>query len=300
MNLLTVVWDFDPTLITIGSFELRYYSVMWAAALLVGCWVFAYFCRREGKPSSVVDTAFLYIALGTIIGARVGHCLFYEPAEYLAEPWKIVTGIRDGGLASHGAAIGILVGIWLSSRKNKVDVMWTADRLGIIAALSGALIRLGNLFNSEIIGTPTDMPWGFKFVRSFEYRDMAVEHVPACHPTQLYEAICYFVVFAVLFVLYRKTKLSQRRGFFFGAGVIGIFLSRFLIEFIKIVQVDFEKGMVLDMGQWLSLPFILIGVISVWYSLRRPPVVEGEKKNDAASTEPKPATPKHVKRFKKR
>ena len=296
-NLLTVVWDFDPVLFSIFGFEIRYYSLMWVAALLGGCWVFAYFCRREGKSPEVVDTAFLYIALGTIIGARLGHCLFYEPMEYLAAPWKIITGIRDGGLASHGAAIGILVGIWLSSRKNKVDVMWTADRLGIIAALSGALIRLGNLFNSEIIGTPTDLPWGFKFVRSFEYRNLPIEAVPACHPTQLYEAICYFAVFAILFVLYHTTNLAQRRGFFFGAGVIGIFLSRFFIEFIKIVQVDFEKGMTLDMGQLLSIPFILLGAASVWYSFSRPAVVEH---STSVKSERQPSMPKHVKRHNKR
>ena len=158
MNLLAVVWDFDPTFINLFGFEIRWYSLTWVAALMFGGWLFSYFCKREGKPESVSDTAFMYIALGTIIGARLGHCLFYEPMEYLREPWRIITGIRDGGLASHGAAIGIVLGIWLSSRKNKVSVLWTADRLGIIAPLSGAMIRFGNLFNSEIIGNPTDMP----------------------------------------------------------------------------------------------------------------------------------------------
>lgn len=295
MKLLAVVWDFNPVLLSIGGFEIRYYSLMWVAALLVGCWVFSYFCRREGKSQEVVDTAFLYIALGTIIGARLGHCLFYEPLEYLAAPWKIITGIRDGGLASHGAAIGILIGIWLSSRKNKVDVLWTADRLGIIAALSGALIRLGNLFNSEIIGDVTTVPWGFKFVRL--YPNVPIEAVPVRHPTQLYEAICYFMVFAILFVLYNRTNLAQRRGFFFGAGLVGIFLSRFMIEFIKIVQVDFEKGMLLDMGQWLSIPFILLGTAAIWYSLSRPAVIESASK---PKVEKAPSVPKRNKRYNKR
>ena len=149
---LTVVWDFNPVLVTIFGFEIRYYSLMWAAALLVGAWIFSYFCKREGKSQELADSAFLYIALGTMIGARVGHCLFYEPEYYLLKPWAIITEIRDGGLASHGATIGIILAIWLCSRKNRVPAMWMTDRLGVIAPISGALIRFGNLFNSEIIG----------------------------------------------------------------------------------------------------------------------------------------------------
>lgn len=258
MNLLAVVWDFNPTLVNIFGFEIRWYSLTWVAALLFGGWLFSYFCKREGKPESVSDTAFMYIALGTIIGARLGHCLFYEPELYLREPWKIITAIRDGGLASHGAAIGIVLGIWLSSRKNKVSVLWTADRLGIIAPLSGAMIRFGNLFNSEIIGHETTVPWGFKFMRL--YPNMPEELVPMRHPTQLYEALCYIVCFIILFVLYRNTKLAKREGFIFGGAMVGIFLPRFLIEFVKNNQVAFEDGMTINMGQWLSVPFILAGI----------------------------------------
>ena len=269
MKLLAVVWDFNPTLIEIFGFEIRWYSLCWVLALLVGGWLFSYFCKREGKPESVSDRAFLYIVLGTIIGARVGHCLFYEPEVYLREPWRIVTGIRDGGLASHGATIGIILGIWLSSRKSKVSVLWTADRLGIIAPISGAIIRLGNLFNSEIVGDVTTVPWGFKFLRL--YPNIPVEDVPMRHPTQLYEAICYFIIFLVLFLVYHKTKLARREGFIFGAALVGIFLSRIIIEFIKINQVAFEESMTFNMGQWLSLPFVLAGVaIMVWASLRKP------------------------------
>ena len=180
---LTVVWDFNPVLVTIFGFEIRYYSLMWAAALLVGAWIFSYFCKKEGKSQELADSAFLYIALGTMIGARVGHCLFYEPEYYLLKPWAIITEIRDGGLASHGATIGIILAIWLCSRKNRVPVMWLTDRLGVIAPISGALIRFGNLFNSEIIGNQTSLPWGFKFMPL--HRGLPVEQVPACHPTQL-------------------------------------------------------------------------------------------------------------------
>lgn len=274
-NLLSIVWDFNPVFVTIGSFEIRYYSLMWAAALLVGAWIFSYFCKKEGRPQSLSDSAFLYIALGTMIGARLGHCLFYEPEYYLLKPWAIITEIRNGGLASHGATIGIIVSIWLCSRKNKVPVMWMTDRLGVIAPISGALIRFGNLFNSEIIGHQTDMPWGFKFMRL--HRGLPVEQVPACHPTQLYEALCYILTFLVLWWMYNKTEAPRRRGLMFGVALIGIFLTRFFIEFVKINQVAFEEGMTLNMGQWLSVPFIIIGIASVWYALSHPPVAEEKK-----------------------
>ena len=277
MIFLAVVWDWNPTLVNLFGFEIRWYSLTWVAALLFGGWLFSYFCKREGKPESVSDTAFMYIALGTIIGARLGHCLFYEPMEYLREPWKIITGIRDGGLASHGAAIGIILGIWLSSRKSKVSVWWTADRLGIIAPLSGAMIRFGNLFNSEIIGNETTVPWGFKFMHL--YPNWPEEMVPVRHATQLYEALCYIACFAILFALYRYTKVAKREGFIFGAALVGIFAPRFFIEFIKIDQVAFEQGMTLNMGQWLSVPFILIGVgfmLWAWYRYKGEPIAVAE------------------------
>lgn len=267
MNLLAVVWNFNPALVTIGGFEIRWYSICWVVALLVGGKLFSYFCKREGKPESVSDRAFLYIVLGTIIGARLGHCLFYEPEVYLPEPWRIITDIRKGGLASHGATIGIILGVWLSSRKSKVSVLWTADRLGIIAPISGAIIRLGNLFNSEIIGNETTVPWGFKFMRL--YNGYTEDMVPMRHPTQLYEALCYFALFAILFALYRYTKLARKEGFIFGAALVGIFLPRFFIEFIKIDQVAFEQGMSLNMGQLLSLPFVLIGIAFMAWALWR-------------------------------
>ncbi len=274
---LSIVWDFNPVLVNIFGFEIRYYSLMWAAALLVGAWIFGYFCRKEGRSQELADSAFLYIALGTMIGARVGHCLFYEPEYYLLKPWAIITEIRDGGLASHGATIGIILAIWLCSRRNRVPVMWMCDRLGVIAPISGALIRFGNLFNSEIIGCETALPWGFKFMRL--HRGMAVEQVPACHPTQLYEALCYVATFALLWFLYNKTGAAKRRGLMFGVALIGIFVTRFFIEFVKVDQVAFEEGMTLNMGQWLSIPFIIIGIASVWYALSHPAVEDSKKSN---------------------
>ena len=160
-NILTVVWDFDPTFIDIGGLDIRWYGLMWAIAILAANWFVSNFCRREGLPASVSESAFLWIVLGTFVGARVGHCVFYEPEVYLPEPWRIITDIRDGGMASHGATIGIMLGIWIFVRRNKLPYVWGLDRIAIVAPLSGAIIRMGNLFNSEIFGTATTLPWGF-------------------------------------------------------------------------------------------------------------------------------------------
>ena len=275
-SLLAIVWDWNPTFINLGSLDIRYYGVMWAVALLFGGWLFSYFCKHEGKSAELADSAFLYIALGTIIGARVGHCLFYDPAYYLSQPWTIITEIRDGGMASHGATIGILLSIWLCARKNKVSVLWLTDRLAIIAPICGAIIRLGNLFNSEIVGRITTVPWGFKFVRL--YPNMPIESIPAQHPTQIYEALCYVLTFALLWYLYKRTNAPARRGLLFGVALIGIFLTRFFIEYIKMEQEKFEVAMIddigLNMGQLLSLPFIIIGIASIWHALKHKPVVE--------------------------
>ncbi len=289
-SLLAIVWDWNPTFFSIGSLDIRYYGVMWAVALLLGGWIFSYFCKHEGKSQELADSAFLYIALGTIIGARVGHCLFYDPVYYLSQPWTIITEIRDGGMASHGATIGILLSIWLCARKNKVSVLWLTDRLAIIAPICGAIIRLGNLFNSEIVGRATDAAWGFKFVRLYPH--LPLESIPVQHPTQIYEAICYVLTFALLWYLYKRTDAARRHGLLFGIALIGIFLTRFFIEYIKIEQEKFEVAMIddigLNMGQVLSLPFIIIGIGMIWYALTRKPVAEPAP----APTEHKPSMPK--------
>ena len=269
LRALSIVWDFDPVLFSIGTLDVRYYGLMWAIAILVGAKLFDNFCKREGLPQKVSESIFLYGTLATIIGARVGHCFFYEPVRYLSEPWAIVTGFREGGMASHGAAIGLLIGLWLFSRKNKLPYIWSLDRIMIAVGIGGAIVRMGNLFNSEIFGTATTLPWGFEFVRSGEWvRNFAPA---AVHPTQIYEALCYVVTFVVLCWLYYGRDLARRRpGVLFGVGLLGIFLTRFFIEFIKVEQEAFEKGWALDMGQWLSIPFIVLGVGIIVWGLERP------------------------------
>lgn len=274
MNVMSILWDWDPTLIMIGNLDIRWYGLMWAIAILAAERVCYFTFKREGLPSQTLESAFIWIVLGTFIGARVGHCLFYEPEVYLAEPWRIVTDIRNGGMASHGATIGILLGIWIFVKRNHLPFIWGLDRIAIVAPLSGAIIRLGNLFNSEIVGYPTDLPWGFQFPRCIEDRYLeSLADVPARHPAQLYEALCYLLTFALIMWLYYRKDLGRRRpGFLFGVAMIGIFLTRFFIEFLKERQVEFEESMALDMGQLLSIPFILLGIYMIARSFWRPKV----------------------------
>lgn len=262
-DLFYIVWDFDPVMFSIGSLDIRYYGLTWALTILFGERFFSYFARREGFGPQIVETGFVWITLGAILGARIGHCLFYEFSYYIAKPWAILTEIRNGGMASHGAAIGMLIGMWITARKCRMPYVWWLDRIMVPVSIGGALVRLGNLCNSEIVGSATDLPWGFKFVRL--YPSLPVERIPVLHPAQLYEAICYVVTFAVLLWLYRRRDEGRRHaGLMFGVGLIGIFLTRFFIEFIKADQEAFEQGMALNMGQLLSIPFILLGAWMIW------------------------------------
>lgn len=278
-------WNADPVFFTLFGLDIRYYGLMWAAALLIGGWLFSNFCRRESLPQKVADSIFVYGTIATIAGARIGHCLFYEPAEYLSNPIAIITGIRNGGMASHGAAIGLLVGLWLFSRKNKLPYIWSLDRVMIPVGIGGAIVRFGNLLNSEIVGRVTDVPWGFRFMRL--YRNLPPEAVPVQHPTQIYEALCYLATFGILCWMYYKKDYGRRRpGVLFGTGLTGIFLTRFLLEFIKEEQEAFEKGMLLDMGQLLSIPFIILAVWMIWRGLRRPEAEVQAAKTGAEAGKP--------------
>lgn len=257
---LEIVWDFNPTFFHIGSLDVRYYGLTWALTFIFGILYYANFAKREGLSENIADSVFWYGATACIIGSRLGHCLFYEPEFYLTHPIQILN-LRAGGMASHGAALGLLVGLWLFSRKNKLPYIWSLDRVVLPVTIGGAMVRLGNLFNSEIYGVETDLPWGFVFVRAGE--------TVAKHPTQLYEALCYFLLWLLMLWLYYKKNVGTKYpGMMFGLGLIGIFVSRFFIEYIKNPQVEFEEGMTLLMGQWLSIPFIIIGAVVVFYAFK--------------------------------
>lgn len=266
-NFLYIVWDFDPAMFSIGGFELRYYGLMWAITFLLGERFFSIFAKREGFGRDMIDTGFIWIVLGAVLGARIGHCLFYEFPYYITKPWAIITEFRNGGMASHGSALGMLFGMWVTCRKHKMPYVWWLDRIMIPVSIGGALVRLGNLFNSEIVGCTTDLPWGFKFVRL--YPNVPIEQIPVQHPAQLYEAICYIITFVILLWMYYKRNEGQKHpGLMFGIGVLGIFLTRPFVELIKENQEAFEEGMLLNMGQLLSIPFIILAFYMIWGSLK--------------------------------
>ena len=266
-DLLYIVWDADPVMFSIGGFELRYYGLMWALTFLIGERFFTNFVRREGFGQQVVETSFMWIVLGAVLGARIGHCLFYEFDYYITKPWAILTEFRNGGMASHGSVLGMLFGMWMTCRKHRMPYVWFLDRIMIPVTIGGALVRYGNLLNSEIVGKVTDVPWAFQFVRL--HPNMPIEAIPAQHPAQLYEALCYVITFAILCVMYYKYDEARRRpGIMFGVGVLGVFATRPFIEFVKVNQEAFEEGMFFNMGQLLSVPFIILALYFIWRGVK--------------------------------
>lgn len=253
MNVFSyITWDVNPEIISIGSWALRYYSIFFASCFIVGWFIVKYFFTNENIPIAELDSLSMHMVLGTIIGARLGHVIFYEPQFFLHNPLEVFM-VWHGGLASHGASIGLLVSLYIFSRKStKKSYMWVLDRAVIPIAIAAVMIRMGNLMNSEIYGVKTDVPWGF----IFKY---AGEDDPR-HPTQIYESICYLLTFIILMRIYISTKGTFPQGKVFGVFLIGIFATRFLIEFFKKNQVGFESNMLLNMGQILSIPFIAAGV----------------------------------------
>ncbi len=291
MILNAITWNVDPEIFSIGSLSIRWYGLLFATAFLSGYLVFTRYLATERLTSEMLDQLLIYIAIGTVVGARLGHCFFYEPEYFLKNPLEILK-IWKGGLASHGAAIGIPLALWLYIRRYKLSFLWLIDRIVIVVALGGAFIRLGNLFNSEIYGLPTDLPWGIEFVRDKLYDSTTGELLPTVprHPTQLYEALSYILIFTVLFIFYRKRHMKVRDGYIFGVFMILLFSTRFLIEFVKNDQVAFEAGMRFNMGQLLSLPFIIAGVAMILWTKSSPkyfsrePIPKPPKKGRKAKT----------------
>jgi prolipoprotein diacylglyceryl transferase len=263
MQLLSVYWDVDPVFIRIGDFKMGYYNLIFLSGFIIGYFIGQGFFKREGKPVSILWDLLFTLLVSTIIGARLGHCFFYDAAHYWAHPLEILQLWR-GGLASHGGTIGCLIGVWFYVRKYGkkygFNYIWLVDRIVIPTGLAACFIRLGNLMNSEIYGVETSLPWGFIFARNGE--------TIAKHPTQLYEALCYFLTFALLMFLYKKYLPKLKDGFITGLFFVCIFTSRFFIEFVKETQVAFENDMSLDMGQWLSIPFVLAGIGLMVYSFK--------------------------------
>lgn len=259
MSLNYVVWDVNPYIFHIGNRPIAWYGLLWAMVFVIGYYIMRSIYKKEKLSDDQLDKLFIYMLVSSVVGARLGHCLFYEPSYYLSHPVDIFK-VWEGGLASHGGAIGILIGLFIYSKQIKKPFLWIMDRIVVPTAIGGALIRMGNLMNSEIYGEPTTLPWGFKFVRDYPI-GMPIENIPACHPTQIYEALFCVLVFVYLMYAYHKQNMAVKRpGFMFGVFLIVVFGSRILIEFIKNPQVEFESSMTLDMGQILSIPFFAAGI----------------------------------------
>lgn len=273
-----ITWDVSPVLLDLHFIQIRWYSMMFLIGFVIGYNIVARMFKREGAPEQWLTWLLIWTAAGTIIGARLGHVFFYEWDWYSQHP-EHIWRTWEGGLASHGGTIGVIIGVfmfsWLNSKRNP---LWTFDRLVIPIALVGALIRIGNLMNSEIYGCPTDLPWGFIFVRGNEYPGLP------CHPTQIYEALCYLGLFVLLMWMYWKKNAQQRPGLIFGIFFIILFGTRFLIEYIKNDQVAREATMSLNLGQQLSIPFILIGVCLVIWAMTHPKVPLTFRKENKADS----------------
>lgn len=258
-------WNVSPEIFRIGSFAVRWYGLLFATGFLIGYYIGERMLKSEGVSSKWIDSLFFYIIIATVVGARLGHVFFYGWEHYSRHPMEIFMTWK-GGLASHGGAIGILIALWIHSKLvTKRTMLWSLDRIVVPTALVGAFIRTGNLMNSEIYGIQTSLPWGFIFERNAE--------TIAKHPTQVYEALFYLVAFVVLMIIYLKTNARNRPGLILGMFFILIFTPRFFIEFIKEDQEAFEAGMMLNMGQWLSIPFVLAGAGLVWRALKKPEVI---------------------------
>ena len=262
MTTLYINWDFDSEIINIFGFPLRYYGLLFASGLLLSMYILKVIYRRENLKDSAHEALFLYGIIGIFAGARLGHCLFYDFDYYSKNVLEIFLPIQKtinggykfsgyAGLASHGGTVGLIVSLFLYSKKYEIKYLKILDLIAIVAPLGAAFIRLANLMNSEMIGNPTTLPWAFIFSR--------IDSVPR-HPAQLYEAIAYLLIFGIVFAIYKTKNITLGNGFLFGLAITLIFTMRILIEFVKINQVEFEEGMLLNMGQLLSLPFIAIGI----------------------------------------
>ncbi len=267
-----ITWNVSPEIFTAGGFSLRYYSAFFAIGFVLAYFVIKHYYKRENIPQKELDRLTVFVVLGGILGARIGHCVFYEPSYFLTrEHWVEMilpfsfspfrfTGYQ--GLASHGGAIGVLLAVFIYKFKSQqAGFLAILDKIVIPTGFVGALIRFGNLMNSEIYGYPTDLPWGFLFVRNGE--------TLPCHPTQIYEALCYIVVSVVLILLYRKPRYARMHGLMLGVFLIMVFSARFFVEFLKQNQESFEQGMALNMGQILSIPAVIGGIGLVIYAFRK-------------------------------
>jgi len=283
---LLIHWNVSPEAFSLGPLTVRWYGILYGCAFIASYYTFKELLKFDKVPEDFADRALIYMILGTVIGARLGDCFFYHPKYYLQNPLEIFA-IWNGGLSSHGGACGILTALYLFGRKTNKPYIWVLDRVVIVIGVAGFFIRMGNLMNSEIYGHATMLPWGFVFERNRET-------LPK-HPTQIYEALYYALTYLVLRFVYRKCDNRPRPFLIFGLFLIMVFVFRFCIEFIKNPQEDFEQNMMFNMGQWLSSPFIILGVISlIISSQQKKPVKSLEHVHQKPVGKPLPQPEKKV------
>lgn len=262
-------WNVNPEIFHLGPFSIRWYGLLFASGFLLGYYIAEKMLKSENVDQKWIDSLFFYMIVATVVGARLGHVFFYGWDYYSQNPLEIIK-VWHGGLASHGGALGILIALFIHSKVvTKRSMVWALDRVLVPTALVAAFIRLGNLMNSEIYGVQTSLPWGVIFERNGE--------VVAKHPTQIYEALAYLLVFGVMMYLYWRTNAKNKPGLLLGTFFVLMFSSRFIIEFIKENQEAFESGMVLNMGQWLSIPFILFGIYLIVRAIQKPEKIYDNK-----------------------
>lgn len=251
-----IIWNVDPVMFHIGNWSVRWYGLLFALGFVTGIYIVSRMFKREGVKKELLDSMFLFVVIGTVIGARLGHVFFYDWAYYSKHPGEILK-IWHGGLASHGGAVGIILMLWWWSKKySKRSLLWALDKVVVPTALAGAFIRTGNLINSEIYGKPASVPWAFVFQKTDP-------EMLARHPTQIYEALAYLLIFAFMMYLYWKTDIRFKEGRIFGWFLVLVFGFRFFIEFLKENQSAFEAGMFINMGQILSIPLVIAGIVFI-------------------------------------
>lgn len=250
-----LTWNVDPIAVSIGPLSIYWYGLLFAAAFIVGVQIMGRMFVREGRDKNDLDSLLGFVVIGALVGARLGHCLFYDPTYYLSNPLGILK-VWEGGLASHGGVVGILLAVWAYARTRGYPLLWLLDRIAVPAALGGAFIRVGNFMNSEIVGMPTIVSWAVIFER--------VDDLPR-HPVQLYEAAAYLSIFAVLVLAWRVEGMRRRQGLLAGLFFTLVFAARFALEFFKTPQAVYEAGYFLSVGQWLSVPCVLAGL---WLAVR--------------------------------
>jgi len=277
MDLLNIIWNPDPVMFYIGERGIRWYGFLLAFGFLMGYLILSRVMKKEGNKQEVIDKLAIYVIIGVVVGLRLGHCFFYNPGYYFSNPLEILK-VWEGGLASHGGAAGILIAVGIFAYRKKMSYLGVLDRIVLIVPLAGGMVRLGNLMNSEILGVPTKFSLAFKFLRNREDLLPAInasggncqvtdlnclaDYWVARHPTQLYEAIFYFIMFITFFLIYKKYISKWQPGTFLGWFVTVLFVFRYIIEFTKVDQVEFDGWTdAIRMGQLLSIPFIFIGFL---------------------------------------